>query len=196
MLWYGVAPDEVKVVLGSHVALGEAIRIPVDERGAMQVNFAVTLEHVADSDLILAAEQTQSGHTPIIPAEQLKDALVLLGRTDREARSIALPIGRNGSRGELAAAALATIQTQRFMTPAPNYISWALALALLPLAWQARHWALWRKTAIAAGIMAAYLLAALGIFSTTQIVLPFLLPFGLLICMLTLHAFYEPHRPG
>lgn len=179
MLWYGVTPEEVRVAPGSHIALGSVVRIPVDAAGTMGVDFATPMERFSLADLILSAEQTQSGHAPLAPVARLKNAMVLLARTDREANTLLLANGHTGSRGELAAAAIATLQQQRFSLPAPMAVEVGLiglALALGALAQRSS-----RAGTVALGLagLAVYLLAALGIFALTQVALPFVLPAGL-----------------
>ena len=180
MLWYGVTPEEVEVVPGSHIALGSAARIPVDEAGTMMVDFAIPMDRFALADLILSAEQSQSGHAPILPVERLKSSLVLLARTDREASTIPLANGRNGSRGELAAVAIATIQRQRFPVAAPVAAELAVIAGALGLGLLVKRLGRAGTAMLCLGTFAVYLLIALGLFSLIQVTLPYVLPAGLL----------------
>ena len=71
MLWFGVTPEEVVVVPGSYIALGKDLRVPVDAAGSMLVDFTVPMVRFSLADLILSAEQYQSGHQAIAPVSLL-----------------------------------------------------------------------------------------------------------------------------
>ena len=181
MLWYGVTPEEVEVVPGSHIALGKALRIPVDAAGTMAVDFAIPLVRLPAADLILAAEQAQSGHATTTPVSSFKDGLALLARTDKEARTLPLANGRLGSRGELAAAAIATLQAGKFPTRAGVPVEAAIVVAAGLLGWFCNRRGKLGATMLCLGILSFYLLGALGIFAAWQVALPLLLPAGLIL---------------
>src|SRR5262249_53360074 len=39
LLWMKLSPDDVTVVLGSHIAVGSKLQIPIDDEGRMRVNY-------------------------------------------------------------------------------------------------------------------------------------------------------------
>ena len=184
MLWFGVTPEEVVVVPGSHIALGNEMRLPVDAAGTMPVDFTIPVVRFSMADLILSAEQHQGGHQAIAPVAQLKNAVTLLARTDTAARTIPLANGRNGSRGELAAAAIATIQQGSFPERAGLGVDGLILLEVLVLGWFCRRMGRLGGMALCAGVFGFYLLVALGVFTAWGVALPLLLPAGLLAFLL------------
>jgi hypothetical protein len=181
LLWDKLAPDDVSVVLGSHIALGDKQRIPIDETGAMRVDFGTPRGLIGFDDLLLAAEQADAKQKTSAPVEQLKGAIALLARTDSASQTLPLAMGRKGSRGELYSAAIATIQRQTFLQRAPFWLD----LALIGIAAVVSLWIpSWRKRPVAIGAFLAllvYAIAALALFSWKQIWAPIVLPFGLTV---------------
>ena len=180
MLYFGVTPEEVTVVPGSHIALGKEMRIPVDAAGTMPVDFTIPVIRFTLAELLLSAEQYQGGHQTIAPVAQLKNAVTLLARTDTAARTIPLANQRNGSRGELAAAAIATIQRGRFPERAGLLVDSVILLEGLVLGWFCNRLSKPKVAALCTGIFGFYLLGALGAFTAWDVVLPLTLPAGLL----------------
>lgn len=181
MLWHGLSADEVSVALGSHIALGDKARIPIDARGEMRVHFGVPRTTFGFDDLLLSAEQIAAKQKPSIPAEQIAGSIALLARTDRAAQTLRLGTGKAGSPGELWAAAIATIQSGAFIRRVAWWFDVALVAAAAAFAWWAPR--LSRKTvAITVGAaLLAYLIATLVVFAVAQLWLPILLPAGLLL---------------
>ena len=181
MLWHGVMPDEVEVRLGSEIRLGEKLTIPVNRAGAMLVDWTQPYDRAGFDELLLAVDQLEGKHTPIIPPEKLKDRLVVLARTDSHSRTLALPTGRTGSPGELLAAALATAEANAFARPA----GW-LGNAVVLLLGVAMVWAvtarrkLWTAP-VALGCGAGYLLLCLAVFEATRVALPMTPMLGLVV---------------
>ena len=180
MLWFGVTPEEVTVVPGSHIALGKEIELPVDAAGMMMVDFTLPVVRFSLADLILSAEQYQGGHQAIAPVAQLKNALTLLARTDSASRTIPLANGRNGSRGELVAAAIATIQQRSFPTHAGLAVEVLILFEALILGWFCKRLGKLSAGVLCMGVLGFYLLVALGTFAAWQLAIPLLLPAGLL----------------
>ena len=180
MLWFGVTPEEVVVVPGSHIALGRDVRVPIDAAGTMPVDFTIPVIRFSLGDLLLSAEQSQAGHKAVAPVAALKNSLTLLARTDKAARTIPLANGRLGSRGELTAAAIATIQQGSFPVRAGVMADLLILFEAMIFGWFCRYLGKVGVAAWSGGLFAAYLLGALGVFSVWQLALPLLLPAGLL----------------
>jgi len=180
MLWFGVTCEEVVVAPGSHIALGKEIHIPVDAAGTMPVDFTIPLVRFSMADLLLSAEQYQGGHQAIAPVAQLKNAVTLLARTDAAARTLPLANGRSGSRGELVAAAIATIQQGSFPARAGLLVDGLILLEALVLGWFCSRMSKLGATAFCLGVFGFYLLGSLGVFTAWSVALPLLLPAGLL----------------
>ena len=180
MLWFSVTPEDVTMVSGSYIALGKDIRLPVDEEGTMPIDFTIPVVRFPLADLILSVEQYQSGHQTIAPVARLKNSLTLLARTDTTARTITLGNGRLGSRGELAAAAIATIQKGSFASHSGLVVDSIILLEGLVLGWFCIRLGKLQAVVLCIGIFSFYMLGALGVFAALQVALPLLLPAGLL----------------
>ncbi len=191
MLWLNVLPDEVKVTLGAQIALGNKATIPIDSTGAMLVDFKSPFTRVAFEDLSLSVAQMQAKTTPAIAPDTFKNKLVILARTDHEARTLALPIGHNGSAGELFAAAIATVQNHAFIRRISIWFDACVIVVMMAWSWflyqQPRRSAFW-KTCI---LLVIYLMIGLAIFSTAQLALPLVMPLGLAI-FVVLFRFFAP----
>ena len=172
MLWYGVMPDEVTVRLGSTVRLGDKLTVPVDDAGAMLVDWKQPYDRAGYDDLLLAVDQLQAKHALVVPQEKLKDRLVVLARTDSRSRTLQLPTGQMGSPGELFAEALATAETSAFARPAGWMGAGAVLLLGVAMSWTVtKRRKLW-VAPIVVGFGAGYLLICLGVFEATRVALP------------------------
>ncbi len=177
MLWYGVTPDEVTVVPGGYVALGEAVRIPIDARGTFAVDFGIPITRLSVGDLILAAAQDQKPTAGAAP--RIKGSFALVARNDGASRMLHFA-NRSGSRGEFFAQSIATIQQQAFIRRIPVYGEACIIAAGIALAWYASRKSRLATVTLGVAAVAAYMLIALGIFAGTFIALPLLLPVGLI----------------
>jgi len=185
MLWYGVTPEEVTVTPGVSITLGSEVTIPINEAGEMLIRLGTPLTRFSYDDLLLAAEEIGQGRKPAVPIDRLKDSFTLLTRTDRMAPRLEFG-GREGSRGELFALAVATIQNKEFAQPAPGWVTPLLMVAALAVAaLLARATAFGALTISIVGI-GTYLLVALSCFSATLLVLPLVVPVGMILIALGL----------
>ena len=192
LLWEKLTLDEVVVELGSRVALGDRVDIPIDAAGRMRVDFGVPRGRCGFDDLVLAAAQSEAKSETHLPPETFSGKLLLLSRVDAESRTLRLAAGRAGSAGELFSAGIATIQSRTFIRRAPW---WADAIviggAMLASLWLPR----WRKGAaviLSIVLLLAYVLIALWIFGSELIWLPITLPLGLAVFL----AIYRLATPG
>ncbi len=180
MLWLGVTPEEVKAALGSHIDLGKKLRIPIDARGAMLVNWSVPVTHFSVGDLLLSAEQTQRGNKTVAPVAQLNGSFALLVREDTEARTLHLATGRRKTRGDAMTAAIATIQSGAFLQSPPRWAGALLVFEGLILGCFCSRMGKWNSAAACIMAISCYMLVALGVFSATLVALPLVLPAGLI----------------
>jgi hypothetical protein len=187
MLWEKVTPDEVEVVLGSHIIIGKK-RIPIDEAGRMEVNFNASFSRLTYDDLLLVREEVDTGQKPSQPVETLTNRLLLLGRTDSFVRNLATPAGTKTSPSELFAAAVATIQTDAHPKRLPPWAPWAIVgVVALAALWLPRS----KATRLAITVILAELLfigAAVALYRTQGLILPGVLPLGLAVWVLILRA--------
>ena len=172
MLWKKLTPDEIAVEMGSHIAIGPALRVPIDRAGKMRVDFGSPRSSFGFDDLLLAAEQVEAGRKPGVPVQQMKGGVVLLARTEANARTLPLAALRKGSPGEMFAAAIATIQNQTFIRRAPV---WAEGVAVAVVALLSYFVPRKKKLFIvgmAVVFLAAYVLVAMAVFNRTLLWLP------------------------
>jgi CHASE2 domain len=185
MDWAKVTHDEVTVVLGSHIALGN-VRIPIDERGRMLVNFGAGFDRVEFDKLILSREQIEKGENPEMPAALFKGRVLILGRNDSAVRSLEIPGGRNAAASEVFASALSTIQTGSHIQRIGGWFDWALVgFVALATSWLPRS----RASRLALAVLlgeAAYFTAAWFVFRSNLVVLPGVLAVGLALWVLVL----------
>jgi hypothetical protein len=200
MLWGQLTPDDVSIEMGSHIALGQKLRIPIDAAGRMRVDFGVRRGGLGFEDLMLANEQKEAGRAAIAPIEQMKGSIVLLARTDAAARTIPLAARRNGSPGELFAVAIATIQNQSFIRRAPEWAEYAVIAAFMLLGYWVPRWKKWKTVIVGVIALTIYVLIALAIFSRWLVWLPGVIPLGVVaVCILfrvvTPDSFGRPKKP-
>jgi hypothetical protein len=195
MLWAKLTPDEIQVELGSHIALGKNIRVPIDAAGRMRVDFGTPRTTTDFDGLMLAAEQLDAGRPPNLPVEALQGGILLLSRTDSDARRLPLAAARKGSSGELFAAAIATIQNQTFIQRAP---AWAEAVAVALIALVSFRMPRFRKfNALLFGVaaLAVYILVSMAIFNRWLTWMPILPPLGGLV-FAVLYRLVTPDSAG
>jgi len=181
MLWYGVTPDEVEVRLGSAIRLGEKLTIPVNQAGAMLLDWKQPYDRVSYDDLELTADQLEKGLAPLIAPEKLKDRLLVLARTDAPSRTLALPTGRMGSPGELFAEALATAETHAFARPAGRWGGATVLLLGMALSWAVAVRRRLMAAPLALTFAAGYLLLCLAVFEAARVALPLTPMLGLML---------------
>ena len=182
-----LAPAEVSVVLGSHVQFGNRLRLPVDRAGRALLDASVfgriNRLPLDDLALVTAGQATSEMQTAAL---LLRHGTVILGRTDRAARTLRLPSGRAISPAEVLAWAAASLSRQ---PPVQRTGGWGAALvttAFLALGVQARQQRWPTVLMLAAAALVAYALVALSLFEAAGLWLPLALPLGLtlVICLL------------
>jgi hypothetical protein len=102
LLWLRVTPADVKIVLGSHIALPQDRKVPISADGSLLVDPTASrrARRLSLNELLLAAQQRDSAGTGDERKLDLQDQIVL-------ARTPANPL----SPPDLFAAAIATIQS-------------------------------------------------------------------------------------
>lgn len=192
LLWQKLTLDDVEVVLGSHVVIGDKLRIPIDQRGEMRVNLAPAPTRIGYDSLVLAAEQVAAKQKPGVPVERIAGNIALLARTDTGSQTLPMALRKTASPGEIFAAAIATIQTGAFL----HEPGWWFSPALIVIATVASFWIpRMRKKRVAlscAGILVLYLIAAFAAFHFLRVCLPIVLPLGILLFL----ALYRAATPN
>lgn len=200
MLWAKLTPDDVTVVLGSHVLLGKSLRIPIDETGRMRVDFGSPRTEMTFDDLILSSETIQAGRKPQVSLDPLKGSIVLLSRTDATARTVDLAAKRKGSPGELFASAIATIQNQSFIQRSPLWLEGIVIAAFMLLSYRIPRIKKLKVVGIGLLSLLVYVMLAMAIFGKWLIWLPATVPLGavlvfVLLRVVTPDSAGRPKRP-
>lgn len=193
MMWEKVTLDEVEVVLGSHVAVGEMVRIPIDGGGRMAVNLRAPFNRAAFDDFILTRQQLDSGSEPQLAPWLFKNKALFLARTDAGTATVALQGGARVPAGELFAAALATIHAKAWFARVGEWFDWALVLVLaIASIWlQCARW--WGALLVCAVFSGGYFAVAVWCAGAKLTLLPGILPLGL-VDMLILLRFALPKK--
>lgn len=189
MMWTRLTPDEVSVELGSHIDLSHKRRIPIDARGRMRVDFAAPRGALSFDDMLFATEQSAAGNPPVTDLSRLKGRIVLLTRVDAQARKIPFAASRNGSPGELFAAAIATMQNQSFIRRAPVWAEAGVLAILALLGFFVPRWTRFATVAAAFVLLVVYVLISMAVFNRWLIWLPGLLPAGAVLCIVLFRLF-------
>jgi len=183
MLWYGIIPEEVHIHLGSDIRLGDKLTIPINEAGAMLIDWKQPCDRVGFDDLVLAEDQLQGKHAPVVDPAILKDRLLVLARTDAKSQTLLLPTGRMGSPGEVFAEAIATAETNAFARPA-GYAGGVVVMVLgLWIAWVIEARSKFKAGLLLLEFTAGYLLLCLVLFEASHVALPLTPMMGLLVFM-------------
>ncbi|HWY41257.1 MAG TPA: hypothetical protein VNX27_10720 [Chthoniobacterales bacterium] len=166
MLWLRVTPDEVKIDIGSSVELPNGITIPVRSDGTLLVTprMAQPARRITIDELLLAAQQHESGATSGIRLEDARSQLIL-------ARTVT-------TTPDLFAAAIASIQAKTFVRRVSRIFDYVIVVMIAALSGWLRKFSRVDLIIGAVAFSAAYCLLALGIISAWSIWLPAWLPLG------------------
>ncbi|HET9856564.1 MAG TPA: hypothetical protein VFP99_01910, partial [Chthoniobacterales bacterium] len=166
LLWMRLTPGEVKIDIGTAITLPNGTKIPIRSDGTLLINprVAQRARHVTLNELLLAAQQHESGAATAIRLEDIRTQLVLA----RPATNAP----------DIFAAAIGAIQTNSFV----RRVSWIFDCVIVVIA-TALSGALRRFSRIdliigAIAFSAAYCLIALAIISRFSIWIPAWLPLG------------------
>jgi len=180
MLWLKLAPEQISVVTGSHIALGDKISVPIDRTGSMWVDFQSPVTRFGCDELLLAVELKRAGQQVDIPLDKIAGSITLLARTDASSQVLPWPGNRKGSSGELLATAIATIQNKAFIHRIPMAIDCLLLALAVALGWFMSRQSKASATVVCVTALTVYLLGGLMIFESTRLALPLFMPAGLL----------------
>ena len=200
MLWLKLTPDEIAVELGSHIQLGKNRRVPINVTGRMRVDFGAPRHEFTFDELILASEQAAAGTRMQVPLDQMKGGIVLLARTDADARSVPLAARRTGSRGELFAAAIATIQNESFIRRAPLWAEGVVVALLMLVSFRVPRQKKWLAVIVGFLALVIYVMLAMVVFSRWLVWLPATVPLGavlvfVILRLVTPDSAGRPKRP-
>jgi hypothetical protein len=171
MLWLRITPAEVKVELGSRILLPNGWEIPIHRDGTVTINPVAkqSVRRLTLNELLLAAQEHEQHRPPSINVDNLKDQIVLL----RLANDPLQP-------PNVFSTAIATIQDNAYVLPAPQTVGWVVILAAALLS--CFLWMISRPTLVlsAVAFSAGYGMLTLSLLGRDRVCLPTFLPLALL----------------
>lgn len=85
LAYLGIDQRNIKVILGKYVDIGQGTKIPIDKKGFMLINWAAPwglgFKHYPFWEVVASYQQILKGEKPIIPLEEFKDKICLIGLT-------------------------------------------------------------------------------------------------------------------
>lgn len=182
LLWMRIPLTDVKIDIGSFIEFPNGKRIPIRADGTAFVSPSMTrrAHHMSLNELLLAAQQHDSGAATTGRVAKLKDEILLVRTPDN-------PLGPR----DVFAATIASIQTNSFV----RRIHWAfdcVALLLVAgLSGTARKFSRVDLILVAFAVSAAYCLLAIAIISRWNLWLPGVLPLGA-VWLLAIFCLFSP----
>ena len=179
LLWMRLTPNEVTIDIGSAITLPNGMKIPIGADGSLIVNSRIgrRARHVTLDELLLAAQQHQSGAATEIRIEDLGTQLVL--------------VNVESNSPDLFAAAIGAIQTNSFIRRVSWIFDCVFVLVIAVISGALRRFSRIDLAMGAVAFSAAYCLMALGIISRFSIWIPACLPLGAL-CVAVMFAIVRP----
>jgi len=173
LAWARIPMSEVKIELGSHITLPGGRTVPIDADGTLIINpnAAKLGRHFTLNEVLLLAQQRPKDS----PLDTLHDDLVL-ARTPSVVKPDDSEEIREARSAGVLAAAIATLQSNRFVSRVSVLFDCVVLLIIALLAWPALHA---RRVDVILGAIAftaAYCLLAFGLMSRHGIFVPGLVP--------------------
>ena len=187
MLSLRLAPTEINAAPGSEVRLGDRLRLPINRAGRALLDAREfgRFHRLGLDDLPLIEAGLASSPVRAL-AERMRHGVVVLGRTDRAARTLRMPDGRLISPAEVFAWAATSLQHAPSTRRAPPWCDVAVATVFGWAALTGRRRRPSRALVVSAAALVFYLLAALSIFEWSRLWLPVALPGGLALLTMLL----------
>ena len=171
MLWLRITPAEVKIELGSRIILPNGWQIPIHRDGTVTINPIAkqSVRRLTLNQLLLAAQEHEKHRPPSLNIDNLKDQIVLL-------RLAGDPLQPSN----VFATAIATIQNNAYVRPAPWAVPWLIILAAALLS--CFLWMISKPNLVLGAIIfvAGYALLTLSLLATDRVWVPMFLPLALL----------------
>ena len=181
LLWLRIPLTEVKIEIGSAILLPNGMKIPIRSDGTALVNsrLARRARHVSLNELLLAAQQHETGVTPTLPLDDVAEQLVL-ARMSTDSRD-----------PDFFAATIAAIQSGSFV----HRVSWIFDCVIIVLvaavSGTVRQFSSVDVVLAAIAVTAGYCLLDLAILSRWSIWLPGCLPMGA-VWVLVIFSLVQP----
>jgi hypothetical protein len=181
LLWLRIPLTEVKIEIGSAILLPNGMKIPIRSDGTALVNsrLARRARHVSLNELLLVAQQHETGVTPTLRLDDLAEQLVL-ARMSTDSRA-----------PDLFAATIAAIQSGLFV----HRVSWifdcVIIVLIAAMSRTVRQFSSVDVVLAAIAVTAGYCLLDLAILSRWSIWLPGCLPMGA-VWVLVIFSLVQP----
>jgi hypothetical protein len=184
LLWMRIAPSEVKIDIGTSIALPIGVKIPIQSNGTTLINPNAIrrARHVSLDELLFQAQERESQTANAPEFVSIHDQIVL-ART--------APGSRDSP--DFVAATIAALQTNSVLRRVNWFFDCAFILILAAVSSIAPRFSRVDLVLLAIALSAGYCLVALGILSTWFVWLPGLLPIGG-IWLVTLFCVFAPRR--
>ena len=165
LLYLGITPDEVKIDVGSAISLPNGTTIPVRSDGTLVINPAMAkrARHIALNELLLASQQHESGMSPTVRLDDLRNQIVLAQTTPNS---------------NVFVAAIAAIQTNLFVRRVNWIFDCIVLVVAVAISGVLRRFSRVDLVIGAIAVSAGYCLIALALVSAWSIWLPGWLPLG------------------
>lgn len=166
LLWMRLTPGEVKIDIGSAITLPNGTKIPIRSDGTLLVNprLAQRARQITLNELLLAAQQHESGVATTIRLEDIRTQLIL-ARVESNSPDVF-------------AAAIGSIQTNTFVRRVSWIFDCIVVVLVAVLSGVVRRFSRIDLIIGAIAFSAAYCLIALAIISRFSIWIPAWLPLG------------------
>ncbi len=182
LLWMRVPLGDVKIDIGSFIELPNGKRIPIRSDGSAFLNPSMTrrANHMSLNELLLAAQQHDSGAATTARLAQLKDQILLARTPDNSL------VPR-----EVFAATIASIQTNSFVRRIHWIFECVVLLLVAGFSGTVRKFSRIDLVLVAFAFSAAYCLLAITIVSRWNLWLPGVLPLGA-VWLLAIFCLFSP----
>jgi len=182
LLWMRIPLSNVKIDIGSFIELPNGKRIPIRSDGTAFVNPSMTrrAHHMSLNELLLAAQQHDSGAATTARLAQLKDQILLARTPDN-------PFGPR----DVFAATIASIQTNSFVRRIHWIFECVVLLLVAGFSGTARKFSRIDLVLVAFAFSAGYCLLAITIISHWNLWLPGVLPLGA-VWLLAIFCLFSP----
>jgi hypothetical protein len=182
LLWLRVPLSEVKVDIGSAISLPNGMKIPIRSDGTAMVNSRLAASRACQmslNELLLAAQQHETGGKASVPLDDVKSQLVL-------ARMSADP-----KASDFHAATIAAIQSGTFVRRVSWIFDCAIIVIVAAVSGAVRQFSRVDLVLTAIAFTAGFCLVDLAILSRWSIWLPGCLPVGA-VWVLVIYSLVQP----
>jgi hypothetical protein len=182
LLWLRIPLNEVKVDIGSAITLPNGMKIPIRSDGTAMVNSRLAASRARQmslNELLLAAQQHETGAKPSVPLDDVKNQLVLT-RMSADPKAI-----------DSYAATIAAIQSGTFVRRVSWIFDCIIIVLVAAVSGAVRQFSRVDLVLTAIAFTAGFCLVDLAILSRWSIWLPGCLPVGA-VWVLVIYSLVQP----